>query len=133
MKDVRHADTKIWNCRTSCTTSERRHFVRIGSVWTARELVGRSHGALFQTLKLCMRKMTNNARRQLDTRIASAMPCKVTKPANPNGSSWIGPCASDWSGIEAKRLNSSCAKQDRENIIMKSQSIRTTKSKERIH
>ena len=33
-----------WNCRTSCTTSGRRNFVSIGSVWTARKLVGRSHG-----------------------------------------------------------------------------------------
>ena len=35
-----------WNCRPSCTTSERRNFVSIGSVWTARKLVGRSHGVL---------------------------------------------------------------------------------------
>ena len=27
----------------SCTTSERRHFVSVGSVWIARKLVGRSH------------------------------------------------------------------------------------------
>ena len=30
-----------WNCKTSCTTSERRNFVSMGSVWCATKLVGR--------------------------------------------------------------------------------------------
>ena len=33
-----------WNCRTTCTTSERRHFVSIREILTARRLVGKSHG-----------------------------------------------------------------------------------------
>ena len=55
------------------------------------------------------------------------MPCKVTTPANPNGSSWGRLCASDWSEIEVERLSSSCSEQDRENIIIESQTIRMTK------
>ena len=38
----------------------------------------------------------NNASRKNGDKQSSAMPCKVTKPANPNGSSWGRPCASDW-------------------------------------
>ena len=34
------------NCWTSCTTSERRNFVSVESVWTARKLVDRSNGVL---------------------------------------------------------------------------------------
>ena len=49
------------------------------------------------------------------------MPCKVTKPANPNGSSRERPSAGEVSEIETKRLHSSCAKQDREDIIIESQ------------
>ena len=37
--------SETWNCRASCTTSERTIFVSVGSVWIARKLVGRSHGA----------------------------------------------------------------------------------------
>ena len=33
-----------WNCRTSCTTSERRNFGSIGSLRTAKKLAGRSYG-----------------------------------------------------------------------------------------
>ena len=33
-----------WNCRTGCTTSERRHFVFFAPVWIARKLVGTSNG-----------------------------------------------------------------------------------------
>ena len=33
-----------WNCRTSSTMGESRHFVSIGSVWTARKLAGRRNG-----------------------------------------------------------------------------------------
>ena len=40
-----------WQCRTSCTTSERRNFVSIGSVWTARKLMDRSHAAFLLFLK----------------------------------------------------------------------------------
>ena len=40
-----------WSCRTSCTTSDRRNFVSIGSVWTARALVGRSHAAILLSPK----------------------------------------------------------------------------------
>ena len=32
--------------------------------------------------------ITNNARRKLEIRTVSVMPCKVIKPGNPNGSSW---------------------------------------------
>ena len=37
-------------------------------------------------------------------RRASAMPCRVTEPANPNGSSWWRPSACDGSKQETKRL-----------------------------
>ena len=40
-----------WNCRASCTTSGRRHFVRIGSVWTSRKLVGSDNGVLLLSEK----------------------------------------------------------------------------------
>ena len=39
----------------------------------------------------------NNARRKREMRRASAMPCKITTPANPSGSSWARPCARKWS------------------------------------
>ena len=42
-----------WTCRTSCTTKERRNFVSIDSVWTARKLVGRSHGVSLLSPKMC--------------------------------------------------------------------------------
>ena len=45
-----------WNCRTSCTTSERRHLVSIGSVWTARKAGGKtpwSVTAIFEMCKTC--------------------------------------------------------------------------------
>ena len=54
-------------------------------------------------------------------RRASAMPCKVTIPVNPNGSTWWRPYASDWSKVETKRLNSSCSKQDHEDIADRGQ------------
>ena len=60
-------------------------------------------------------------------RRASAMPCKV----NPNVSTWWRPYASDWSHFETRRFNSSWSKQDHENIIVESRSIRTTKRKEK--
>ena len=45
-----------WNCRPSCTTSEReRNFVSASSVWTARKMVGGSHGVLLQSPK-CARR-----------------------------------------------------------------------------
>ena len=94
--------------------------------WTQRERAQR-HVTSFQTTILVM---MNNARRKSEIRRTSAMRCKVTTPANPNGSSWARLCASGWSVIETKRLNSSCSKQDHENIIIESQRIRTTKSKE---
>ena len=59
-------------------------------------------------------EIMNNARRKLEVRRASAMPCNVTTPVNPNGSGWERSCASDWSEMETKRLNSPCSKQDDE-------------------
>ena len=56
------------------------------------------------------------------------MLCKVTTPANPGGSSWGRPCASCWSKMETKRLNSSSSKQDHEKIIIVLQMVPTTKS-----
>ena len=53
--------------------------------------------------ELDFREIMNNARRKLEIGRASALSCKVTKPANPKGSSWGRPCASDWSNIETKR------------------------------
>ena len=50
----------------------------------------------------------NNGMRKMEIRRASAMPCKATKLANPNG----------WYKIEAKRQNSSCSEQDHENKII---------------
>ena len=37
-------------------------------------------------------KSMNNARRNLEIRRASAMLCKVSTPANPNGSNWATLC-----------------------------------------
>ena len=37
-----------------------------------------------------------------------------------------GPCASDWSKLQTKRLTSSCSKQYHENITIEAQRIRTT-------
>ena len=51
-----------WNCTTSCTTSERRHFVSIGTVWTSRKLAGRSHG-----VSLLSSKCARPTRRWADT------------------------------------------------------------------
>ena len=45
----------------------------------------------------------DNAKRKQEIRRASAMPCKVATPANPNGSSWRRPCASEWSKMETKK------------------------------
>ena len=78
-----------------------------------------------------MNKIINSARKNLETRRASAMPCKVTKPANPNGSSRKRPCASDWSKMDTKILNSSCSRQNPEHANIESQRIRTTKSTEK--
>ena len=52
--EIYSAQTRIkWNCRASCTTSERRLFVSIGSVsvGTSRKLVGRSNGVLLPSSK----------------------------------------------------------------------------------
>ena len=46
-----HRSETKWNCRTSCTTCERRHFVSIGSVQTSRKLVGRNNGLLLLSPK----------------------------------------------------------------------------------
>ena len=53
--------------------------------------------------------------------------------SQPKGSTWWQPYASDWCQFEKKRLNSSCPKEDHENIIVESQRIRTTKNKEKTH
>ena len=45
-------------------------------------------------------EIVNDARRKLDIRRASAMLCRVTTPAGPNGSSRGRPYASDWSWME---------------------------------
>ena len=71
----------------------------------------------------------NNARRKLKIRRASAMPCRVTTPANPDGSSWVRPCASKLSKMETKRQKSSCSKQEHENILIEWERLRTTKSR----
>ena len=76
---------------------------------------------------------TNNARRTLEITRASPVPCKVTTPINPNGSSWKQHCASDWSKIDTDRLNPSCSKQDLEHVIIESQRIRHTKSEDKSH
>ena len=70
----------------------------------------------------------NNARRKLEIR-SSAMPCRVTTPANPDGSSLVRPCASKLSKMDTKRLKSSCSTQEHENILIESERIRTTKSR----
>ena len=61
--------------------------------------------------------------------------CLAKSPHQPTRTVQAGsrPCASEWSEIETKRLNSSCSKQDRENIIVETQRIRTTKSKVNKH
>ena len=61
------------------------------------------------------------------------MPCKITTPPDPNGSSWRQLHASDWSKMETKRLNSSCSRKDHEDIIIESQRIRRTKGTEQTH
>ena len=75
----------------------------------------------------------HNAKRKLEIRRASTMPCKVEKPANPNGSSWRRPCASEWFKMETKKSNSSCSRHDHENLIVESQMIRTTESTPKTH
>ena len=77
--------------------------------------------------------IVNSATRKLEIRKSSAMPCKFTAPADPKGSSWGRPCASDWSKMETKRLTSSCSNQDHEDISIASQRIRITQSTENIH
>ena len=69
-------------------------------------------------------EIMNKARRKWEMRRASAMPCKVTT-ANRNGSSWRR--LMRVVGLKCKR------KQDHENMIIESQRIRTTKSKEKTH
>ena len=59
MKDLRRADQKQWNCKTTCATSKRRKFVNIGSDCTARNLVGRSHGVLLLS-STCARHFMND-------------------------------------------------------------------------
>ena len=63
---------------------------------------------------------------RFDMRRASVMPGKdITTGSNPiPGMSRT---------LETKRLNSSCSKQDRENMISESQRNRTIKSKEKTH
>ena len=57
LKSLRRAELELWkiysryirnkwNCRTSCTKSERRNFVSIGSLWTSRKVVGRNNAVL---------------------------------------------------------------------------------------
>ena len=58
---------------------------------------------------------------------------KSRTPANPNDSRWRRPCASDWSKIETKRLNSSFSDQDHEIIIIELQRTRTAKRQEKTH
>ena len=53
-------------------------------------------------------EILNTGRRLENRRVCDA--CNVTAPVIPNGSSWERPCASDWSKIQMKRLNSSCSK-----------------------
>ena len=77
-------------------------------------------------------EIMNNARK-LEKRRASAISCKVIKPASPNGSSWRRPYASDWCKIVTKRLNSSCSKQDHRHTITDSHRISTAKSEEKTH
>ena len=72
-------------------------------------------------------EIVKNARRKLEIRSASAMPWKVTKPANASGSSWERPCASDWSKMETIRLNSSCSQKDHEDITIESQRTQATR------
>ena len=57
------------------------------------------------------------------------MPCRVTTPANPDGSSLVRRCASKLSKMDTKRLKSSCSTQEHENILIESERIRTTKSR----
>ena len=78
-------------------------------------------------------EMVNTTRRKLGIKRASAMPCTVTTPASPKGSSWGRPRASVWSKMDTKRLNSSCSKKDHEDIIIESQRTRPTKSTENTH
>ena len=75
--------------------------------------------------------MVNNAKRESwGMRRAAAMPCRVTTPADPNGSSWD---SVDVIGLWWKRKDwtLSCSKEDREDIIIESQRIRITKSTNR--
>ena len=44
-------------------------------------------------------EIMNHARRHWEIGRPSAMPCKFTKPASPNGSSWRRPCAV-WSKLK---------------------------------
>ena len=60
----------------------------------------------------------NQERRTREIRRASAMPGKVTTPANSNGSSWERPCESDWTKMETNRLKSSCSNGAHENKII---------------
>ena len=85
-------------------------------------------GIYFIVDDLDFEEIIHNARRKLEIRKASAMPCNVTTPANPNGSSWLRPCASE------------CSKMERTNWILHVQStiiepqrIRTTDSAEKTH
>ena len=77
-------------------------------------------------------EVVNDASRKLQIRRASAMPCKVTTPADLNGSSWKRPCGSDWPKMETERLHSPCSIEDHEDIIIEAQKIQTTKRKEKL-
>ena len=61
------------------------------------------------------------------------MPCTVATSADPNGSSWKRPHASDWSKMETKRLNSASSRKDHEDIIIESSRIRLSKGYGKTH
>ena len=42
-----------WNCRTTWTTSERRHFVSVDSVWTARKAGGKTPWSVSAIFEMC--------------------------------------------------------------------------------
>ena len=62
-------------------------------------------------------EFVDNARRKVEIGRASAMLCKVATPADANGSSWRDPVQGNGLRWKQKKLNSSCLKKDREDII----------------
>ena len=77
-------------------------------------------------------EVVDDATRKLEMRRVSAMPCKVTTAADPNGSSLWRPCSSERSQMETKKLNSSCSEKDHEDIIIESHRIRTPKTTDKL-